>query len=181
MSSAPQLPKTTVEVLERDEELKYTVFTLLTSGWSPARISRHIYKTRGDALPVRDIKTFADELPPSLILPVGYLRDKYKQFDLQIDAANVLAAIIRHTEERLRVACLVESVAGEENKTLSELVTHLEGRLFDYSERYVKLLQTLGDFPRASDQIAVSVEKVEEHPTLRQLLDEKDDSGAETG
>lgn len=181
MSTAPQLPETTVEVLEKDEELKYTVFTLLTSGWSPARISRHIYRTRGTALPMRDIRIFADEMPPALFLPPSYLRKKYLELDLQIDHLNTLAGAIRLTEDRLAVAALVEGLNGEGgNKKLTELVTGLTSKLFDYTERYTKLLQGLGVLPRAAEPIELRTGEIEDIPTLREILDKKEESGAES-
>ena len=167
--SFPVLPASSIESIEQSEH-KQEIFDLLLSGWSPAKISKSLYKQYGEVVPPHDIKGFLDELPPALLLPPSYLRTKLKQIDLTIDAVGELGRVLRLQSERLDTALVLEDVAGRPFPLTDRLSRIYWRMLLDYVDK----LQSLGDLPKAPAKFEEVMPNGEKLPRLRDLLEDSD-------
>jgi len=148
-------------ILDDDEPLKQEVFDKLCSGWTAAKISRDLLRSRGIALRPYAIKQFFDNIPASYILPPTHIRQKLMQLDIQVDAVGEMQRLLRITEERLATALLVEDLAPDSNSTASidgskskspkgitVEGTRMTTIYWQMLKDFVEIQQELGDLPK---------------------------------
>jgi len=143
------LPATQVESVEQSG-LKHEIFSLLCSGWSPHRISKHLARTESVFIPAIDIRDFLNDIPPAYILEPTYLRRRLLTIDIEIDAVGEMARILRTMEERLAAAVLADEVSPSG----SPRVVKLSKEYFTLLERYVITRQKLGELPVVPFKVA---------------------------
>ena len=176
------LPATSVESVE-GSGLKYEIFSLLCSGWSPHRISRHLARIEHIVVPAIDIRNFLNDIPPAFILPPTYLRRRLLQIDIEIDAIGEMARVLRTMEERLSIAVLADDVSPSG----STMVVKLSKEYFTMLERYVIARQKLGELPTTPFKVADVTSQLQEEDaaprTLREIMEgnnETDEEGLPT-
>lgn len=164
MNDRPDPPTPTVESILRTDTA-YEIFTQLTSGWSPHRISRMLAQKGIQVTPL-DINEYMHEIPPAYFLPTSYIRKRLLKLDIQIDALGELARLLRIQEERVGVVLLVE----EQNP--QQLTTQTSRMVKDYFKmliQFAELQQKVGELPTEPTQIDVT-SGGEPLPTLKELL-----------
>lgn len=161
--------KTSIEQLEQNPELKQEVFDMLCSGWSPARVSRHLFKTKGIKLTPSAVRTFLTEIPPALVLPPSLIKTKLLQLDITIDAVGELGRLLRVQEERLSAALLVEEFGGGEKGSITLEATRLLKEYWKSLTEYVTLLQSVGELPAEPVKFDLT-SGGQSLPTLREML-----------
>jgi len=168
MTKFPELPETQVASLREPPELAQDIFDMICSGWSPARISRHLYKTQELTIPTRDIKEFLEEIPTVYFLPTPRLRERLLKLDVRIDALGDLARLIRIGEERLSAALLTE----EQNpQAMTSKVSQLMREQYKMLLQFAKLQQEVGELPTEPLQLDIKAH-LDKLPTIGDILKE---------
>ena len=95
------------------EPYQLEVHDMLCSGWSPARVYRHLEIVRRVKVPLQDLNDFLISIPPSEILPKTQLQKEFDGADIEVDAIGEMARLLRLQAERLGVGLLLEQREGE--------------------------------------------------------------------
>lgn len=172
---------TTCSLMEGDPQLKQDVFNMLCSGWSPARISKHLLKT-GAGLSVKEINAFLNQIPITWILPVSHLRKALQDLDVKVDAVGQMERLLRTTEDRLSTALLLEDIAPSQDgggtggkgagagRGITIEATRMTQMYWQMLREFVQLQQSIGDMPSEPVPIDVRLNSGTGTPTLRDLL-----------
>jgi len=164
--------RSTIAQLEQNSELKQEVFDMLCSGWSPARVSRHLFKTKGVKLTPAAVRTFLDEIPPAFVLPLSLIKTKLLQLDIVVDAVGELNRLLMIQEGRVSAALLVEEVSPGGEKSITLEATRLLKEYWKSLMEFVALLQSIGELP--AEPAKFDITSGGEHiPTLREMLEQK--------
>ena len=162
----PEAPICSLPSIEQNEH-KQEIFNRLLSGWSPSRISQTLHKECNVLILPHDIKQFFTEIPLTLLLPPSELRARLKQIDVNIDAVGQMASLLRLVADRLDTALLLEESTHKKCPKTEPLIQSYWRML----ERYVNILQKLGDLPTAAQEIKVGAsEDTGSLPSLRDLI-----------
>lgn len=171
----PAAPVSAIQAIESSSR-KQEVFDLLLSGWSPAKISKTLFKQYGELLPPHEIAAFLEEIPVSLLLPPSYLQRRLKQVDITFDAVGELGRLLRLQSERLDASLMLEEVTQQPQPTTDKQARVYWQMLLDYIEK----LQSLGDLPKAAAKLEVTPHEAVAAPRLRDLLEAGEAGAAET-
>ena len=185
MSEKPDFPNvdeitTSVAELQSNPTLKQEVFDMLCSNWSPARVSRHLFRTKGVKLTPSAIRTFLDEIPPAFVLPPSFIKTKLLQLDVIVDSVGELGRMLKVQEERVSAALLLEDITpgGAKGNSITIEATRLIEKYEKSLHAYTTLMQSIGELPEEPMKVDLT-SGGEGLPTLRQIFEEKDERASE--
>jgi len=128
--------------LDGDLPLKWEVYNMLVSGWSPEAIRVHFAKIGRD-VSVSAISEFREIIPEQDFLPFSGMSERFKGRSVRVDPIDELHRALAAMRERANAALLLEEISGEPDKLTSDL-------LDKYASALVKaatLQQATGDIP----------------------------------
>jgi hypothetical protein len=143
------------------------VHDMLCSGWSPARVYRHLEVVRHVKVPLQEIIQFLATIPETELLPKTVLQQHFQDADIEVDALGEMARLLRLQSERLGTALLLETAVGERVPYV-ELASKVYWTML---QEYVAMKQAVGDFPVPGSLLATTDDnKQQPLPQLRDLF-----------
>ena len=136
------------------DAIRVETITLLLSGWSPPRISRHILQVFEVEVSPTHVMALLDALPEELFVPDSDLSVHLKINDFEVDALTVAARAIRVTENRLASFLAMETSEA----VLQEHATELTRLLARQCAEYLSLKMKMGLLPQRESAIPFALE-----------------------
>jgi hypothetical protein len=161
------------------DQVRYEIIDMLRSGWSPPKITRHLYHTLNLEIPPTHIVELRDALPPVALLPPGKLTERLQYVDLEIDALGDLGRLIKINEKRLDKLLELEGDNIQQFEATDELIKLMVRQLREYLE----LKMRLGLLPEEAPDRSIVV--MSKEPTVEEILKNHgirpDGSGSDSG
>jgi hypothetical protein len=131
--------------LDGDLPLKWEVYNMLVSGWSPESVRVHFAKLRVD-VPISQIADFRETIPEQDFLPYSGMTERFKGRSVRVDPVDELHKVLMAMRERANAALLLEEIEGYPDKLTTELLDKYAGAL----TRAAALQQSMGEIPGKS-------------------------------
>jgi len=150
-------------------DLNYQVYRMLVTGWHPEAIAAHLETTYNQIVPTEVIIDFKNKIDPQLFIPPTYLRERYKNLDLQIDPLAEINRVLFLMQERLGASVLLEEIDGIPSPGTTDLVESYFNMLHNTALLQNKL-GTLGK-PQPAVEAGAEARVGGGLPSLRLLLE----------
>jgi len=140
------------------------VHDMLCSGWSPARVYRHLEVVRHVKVPLHEIINYLATIPEAELLPKTVLQQQFQGADIEVDALGEMARLLRLQSERLGTALFLEQRTGERIPYV-EIASKIYWQML---QDYVAMKQVVGEIPTTPSLPAEGA--LQKLPPLRDLF-----------